>query len=114
METFTKKKPTDKIFAGEMKLKYWVSNLLPISVMEIVDANLLSREDKHFAAKEQCVSFVFNLPMECTVESAEQRINAKEIVTGLLKIRDSLLKNVKRLTHVSLKLVFFSFIGNDL
>ncbi|KAH9670249.1 hypothetical protein KPL70_016907 [Citrus sinensis] len=91
METFTKKKPTDKIFAGEMTLKYWVSNLLPISVMEIVDANLLSREDKHFAAKEQCVSFVFNLAMECTVESAEQRINAKEIVTRLLKIRDSLL-----------------------
>ncbi|GAY66412.1 hypothetical protein CUMW_248560, partial [Citrus unshiu] len=74
METFTGKKPTDEIFNEEMTLKQW--------------------EDVHFVAKEQCVSFVFNLAMACTVESPEQRINAKEIVTKLLKIRGSLLRNV--------------------
>ncbi|GAY67779.1 hypothetical protein CUMW_259180 [Citrus unshiu] len=94
METFTGKKPTDEIFNGEMTLKHWVNDWLPISTMEVVDANLLSQEDIHFAAKEQCVSFVFNLAMVCTVESLEQRINAKEIVKKLLKIRDSLLRNV--------------------
>ncbi|KAH9714591.1 protein kinase domain-containing protein [Citrus sinensis] len=94
METFTGKKPTDEIFNGEMTLKHWVNDWLPISTMEVVDANLLSQEDIHFVAKEQCVSFVFNLAMACTVESHEQRINAKEIVTKLLKIRDSLLRNV--------------------
>ncbi|XP_052287218.1 receptor kinase-like protein Xa21 [Citrus sinensis] len=94
METFTGKKPTDEIFNGEMTLKHWVNELLPISTMEVVDANLLRQEDIHFAAKEQCVSFIFNLAMACTVESPEQRINAKEIVKKLLKIRDSLLRNV--------------------
>ncbi|GAY68466.1 hypothetical protein CUMW_264350 [Citrus unshiu] len=94
METFTGKKPTDEIFNGEMTLKHWVNDWLPISTMEVVDANLLSQEDVHFVAKEQCVSFVFNLAMACIVESHEQRINAKEIVTKLLKIRDSLLRNV--------------------
>ncbi|ESR49607.1 hypothetical protein CICLE_v10033608mg [Citrus x clementina] len=68
--------------SGAMTLKQWV-----------VDVNLLSQEDVHFVAKEQCVSFVFNLAMACTVESPEQRINAKEIVTMLLKIRGSLLRN---------------------
>ncbi|KAH9714642.1 protein kinase domain-containing protein [Citrus sinensis] len=94
METFTGKKPTDEMFNGEMTLKHWVNDWLPISTMEVVDANLLSQEDIHFVAKEQCVSFVFNLAMKCTVESPEQRINAKEIVAKLLKIRDSLLRNV--------------------
>ncbi|KAH9714609.1 protein kinase domain-containing protein [Citrus sinensis] len=94
METFTGKKPTYEFFNGEMTLKHWVNDWLPISTMEVVDANLLSQEDIHFVAKEQCVSFVFNLAMACTVESPEQRINAKEIVTKLLKIRDSLLRNV--------------------
>ncbi|KAH9714584.1 protein kinase domain-containing protein [Citrus sinensis] len=94
METFTGKKPTDEIFNEEMTLKQWVNDWLPISTMEVVDANLLSPEDVHFVAKEQCVSFVFNLAMACTVESPEQRINAKEIVTKLLKIRGSLLRNV--------------------
>ncbi|GAY63065.1 hypothetical protein CUMW_222610 [Citrus unshiu] len=95
METFTGKKPTDKIFNGEMTLKRWICDWIPISIMEVVDANLLSREDIHFVAKEQCLSFVFNLAMDCTVECPEQRINAKEIVTRLLKIRDSLLRNVE-------------------
>ena len=53
--------------------------------MGVVDANLLSREDKHFMTKEQYMSFVFNLAMECTVESPKQMINAKEMVTRLLK-----------------------------
>ncbi|ESR49576.1 hypothetical protein CICLE_v10030526mg [Citrus x clementina] len=95
IETFTRKKPTDEIFSGEMTLKRWVNDLLPISVMEVVDANLLSQEDKHFMTKEQCVSFVFNLAMKCTVESPWERINVKEIVRRLLQIRDSLLKNVE-------------------
>ncbi|KAH9753574.1 protein kinase domain-containing protein [Citrus sinensis] len=94
METFTGKKPTNEIFNGEMTLKHWVNDWLPISTMEVVGANLLSQEDIHFVAKEQCVSCVFNLAMECTVESPEQRINAREIVAKLLKIRDSLLRNV--------------------
>ena len=95
MEIFTRKKPTDKIFFGEMTLKRWVNDSLPISVMDVVDANMLGQEDIHFMTKEQCVSFVFNLAMECTIESPKQRLNAKEIVTRLLKIRDSLLKNVE-------------------
>ncbi|GAY69164.1 hypothetical protein CUMW_269900 [Citrus unshiu] len=94
METFAGKKPTDEIFNEEMTLKQWVNGWLPISTVEVVDPNLLSQEDVHFVAKEQCVSFVFNLAMACTVESPEKRINAKEIVTKLLKIRGSLLRNV--------------------
>lgn len=94
METFTGKKPTDEMFNGEMTLKHWVNDWLPIFTMEVVDANLLSQEDIHFVAKEQCVSFVFNLAMECIVESPEPRINPKEIAAKLLKIRDSLLRNV--------------------
>ncbi|KDO41430.1 hypothetical protein CISIN_1g039276mg, partial [Citrus sinensis] len=79
METFSGKKPTIKFFHGEMTLKHWVNDLLPNSVMKVVSANLLSREDEHFMTKEQCMSFVFNLAMECTVESPNQRINAKEM-----------------------------------
>ncbi|KAH9714640.1 protein kinase domain-containing protein [Citrus sinensis] len=94
METFAGKKPTNEIFNEEMTLKQWVNGWLPISTVEVVDPNLLSQEDVHFVAKEQCVSFVFNLAMACTVESPEKRINAKEIVTKLLKIRGSLLRNV--------------------
>ncbi|KAJ0031064.1 hypothetical protein Pint_13964 [Pistacia integerrima] len=54
METFAGKKPTDEIFFGEMKLKHWVTEALPGSITEVLDTNLLRREDENFAGKEQC------------------------------------------------------------
>ncbi|KAH7568749.1 hypothetical protein JRO89_XS06G0043700 [Xanthoceras sorbifolium] len=61
MEIFTMKKPTDDIFVGEMSLKCWVSNAVNGSIMEILDTNLLRREDVHFTAKEECLSSVLHL-----------------------------------------------------
>ncbi|KAH9648335.1 protein kinase domain-containing protein [Citrus sinensis] len=98
METFTKKKPTDEIFVGELSLKRWVNDLLPTSLVEVADKTLLSREEKHSAAKEQCLLSIFSLALECTMESPEKRINAKDIVTGLLKIRDTLSKRIGNLS----------------
>lgn len=45
VSTFTKKKPTDEVFAGEMSLKLWVEETLADTVNEAVDANLPIRED---------------------------------------------------------------------
>ncbi|KAJ4718184.1 Receptor-like protein kinase [Melia azedarach] len=95
MEAFTGKKPTDEFFVGEMSLKSWVRDLLHSSVTELVDKSLLRRDDQHFAAKEQCVSSVLNLAMACTAELPENRINAKDIVTGLVKITRILLGAVE-------------------
>ncbi|GAY68819.1 hypothetical protein CUMW_267190 [Citrus unshiu] len=99
METFTKKKPTDEIFVGELSLKRWVNDLLPTSLVEVVDKTLLSGEEKHSAAKEQCLLSIFSLALECTMESPEKRINAKDIVTRLLKIRDTLSKRIGNLSR---------------
>ncbi|KAK9178291.1 hypothetical protein WN943_027481 [Citrus x changshan-huyou] len=98
METFTKKKPTDEIFVAELSLKRWVNDLLPTSLVEVVDKTLLSGEEKHSAAKEQCLLSIFSLALECTMESPENRINAKDIVTRLLKIRDTLSKRIGNLS----------------
>ncbi|KAJ0045066.1 hypothetical protein Pint_05226 [Pistacia integerrima] len=57
METFLGKKPTEEIFSREMKLKHWVTKALPGSIIEVLDTNLLTREDKNFAGKEQCHLF---------------------------------------------------------
>ncbi|KAJ0047946.1 hypothetical protein Pint_16549 [Pistacia integerrima] len=40
METFTRKKPTNEMLAGEMSLKNLVESLLPHAVTEVVDTNL--------------------------------------------------------------------------
>ncbi|KAF2314369.1 hypothetical protein GH714_025741 [Hevea brasiliensis] len=73
MEVFTRKKPTDEIFSDEMSLKHWVSNSLLHSNSEVVDSNLMGREDKDFAAKEKCIASILSLALECTSNSPQQR-----------------------------------------
>ncbi|XP_031254706.1 putative receptor-like protein kinase At3g47110 [Pistacia vera] len=87
METFTRKKPTDEIFIEGMSLRTWVGESLCRTIMEVVDTNLLRRDDEHFSRKEECVSSILSLAVECTRESTLERINIKEAVSRLLKIR---------------------------
>ncbi|KAL2538771.1 Protein kinase domain-containing protein [Forsythia ovata] len=56
LEMYMRKKPTDAMFGEKMSLKSWVSQSLDEKkIIEVVDANLLSREDTNFSAKEQSV-----------------------------------------------------------
>ncbi|XP_044509087.1 probable LRR receptor-like serine/threonine-protein kinase At3g47570 [Mangifera indica] len=90
METFTKKKPTNEMFTEEMSLRRWVSESLCSTVMQVVDTDLLRRDDEHFSSKEECVSSVLSLALECTRESPLNRITMKEVVTRLIKIKAQL------------------------
>ncbi|XP_044509390.1 probable LRR receptor-like serine/threonine-protein kinase At3g47570 [Mangifera indica] len=90
METFTKKKPTNEMFIEEMSSRRWVSESLCSTVMQVVDTDLLRRDDEHFLSKEECVSSILSLAMECTRESPLNRITMKEVVTRLIKIKAQL------------------------
>ncbi|KAI5419871.1 hypothetical protein KIW84_043865 [Lathyrus oleraceus] len=43
MEIFTRRKPTDDIFVGDLSLKTWISGLLPNSILEVLDSNLIQQ-----------------------------------------------------------------------
>ncbi|KAA8519636.1 hypothetical protein F0562_013919 [Nyssa sinensis] len=95
METFTRMKPTDEMFTGEMSLKHWVNESLPNAIIQIVDPNLLRPEEKHFSAKVQSVSSVMELALDCCAESPQKRINMNDVEATLRKIRLKLLANLK-------------------
>ncbi|RVW22771.1 Receptor kinase-like protein Xa21 [Vitis vinifera] len=90
LQVFARKKPTDEMFVGDLTLKSWVESLAS-TVMEFVDTNLLDKEDEHFAIKENCVLCIMALALECTAESPEERINMRDVVARLKKIRIKLL-----------------------
>ncbi|KAJ0017142.1 hypothetical protein Pint_11745 [Pistacia integerrima] len=113
METFTRKKPTDEIFSEEMSLRSWVGESLCSAVMKVVDGNLVSRDDENFSRKEECLSSILSLAMECTRESPGERINIREVVSKLLKIRVNYLANIAttrgRMLYIKFELISFSF-----
>ncbi|XP_041026906.1 probable LRR receptor-like serine/threonine-protein kinase At3g47570 [Juglans microcarpa x Juglans regia] len=94
IETFTRKKPTDDMFAGEMSLKRWVNEALPISTIDIVDASLLGNEG-YSIALEECISSMMGLALDCCAELPEQRTNMKIILAKLKKIKTKSLRDVE-------------------
>ncbi|PSS19433.1 Receptor kinase-like protein Xa21, processed [Actinidia chinensis var. chinensis] len=95
MEVFTRKRPTDEMFTGEMSFKRWVSELLRDgSVLFVVDSNLIGSEDENFSAKEQCVLSVFHLALACSKDSPKERINMKDAAAMIEKIKIEFLENI--------------------
>lgn len=91
METFTRTKPTDAMFDGDLRLKNWANG-----VAEIIDANLLRPNEEQYAAKVQCVSGIMELALRCSAESPEERMNMKDVLAALKKIKLRYLTNSRR------------------
>ncbi|KAK2978042.1 hypothetical protein RJ640_000703 [Escallonia rubra] len=89
IETFTRKKPTDEMFAGHMTLKCWVKESLPSAVIKVLDNNLLRREGENSLAVVDCVSSILKLALDCAAQSPEQRVNIKDALATLKKIKVS-------------------------
>ncbi|XVE53071.1 hypothetical protein DITRI_Ditri02bG0175000 [Diplodiscus trichospermus] len=87
METFTRKRPTNDMFKEEMDLKCWVKESLPYAVVDVADANLLNSGKIESLAAEDCVLSILQLALECCRELPEERIDMKEAVAKLNKIK---------------------------
>ncbi|KAK6154784.1 hypothetical protein DH2020_009032 [Rehmannia glutinosa] len=87
MEIFTRKKPSDDMFGGDLSLKSWVESLLLKSSSQVIDANLLNQENEHIEKNLECVSSILELALKCSAESPGDRINMKQVVAELLKIK---------------------------
>ncbi|XP_070674446.1 probable LRR receptor-like serine/threonine-protein kinase At3g47570 [Malus domestica] len=96
METFTKRKPTDEMFVGEMDLKRWIADsLLPdAAIGEVLDADILgAEEDGDFVCKRDCLLSVMRLALACSAALPEERINMKDAAITLTKIETKYLKD---------------------
>ncbi|XVF78254.1 hypothetical protein PTKIN_Ptkin14bG0116100 [Pterospermum kingtungense] len=96
METFTRKKPTDEVFSGEMSIKYWVKQSLHSALTEVVDLNLLNNAERSYSATRDCASTILQLALECSEEIPEERIDMKQAVAKLKKIKIKFLKESNR------------------
>lgn len=91
METFTRRRPTDDMFAGDMTLRHWIELSFPRAITQVVDTNLLKHEEIHFDAKVECVSSVIDLALNCTATSPDERMNMRDVLLALKKMRIKLL-----------------------
>ncbi|XP_057799474.1 receptor kinase-like protein Xa21 isoform X1 [Salvia miltiorrhiza] len=88
METFTRKRPSDDMFCGDMSLKRWVELSLSDVPHEVIDANLVMNLAEEMIDKNmQCVSSILKLALKCSADSPGDRINMKQAHAELQKIK---------------------------
>ncbi|XP_071928178.1 probable LRR receptor-like serine/threonine-protein kinase At3g47570 [Coffea arabica] len=87
IEAFTGKRPKDEMFKEELSIRRWIQELLPGFVDQVIDVKLLHLEDKQAEENKACVSSILQLALRCTSDVPENRINIKDAVTTLEKIK---------------------------
>ncbi|EOY22755.1 Uncharacterized protein TCM_014832 [Theobroma cacao] len=94
METFTRKKPTDEMFNGEMNLRGWICSSLPHALDRIVDATLLRSDNEHSASdKTRCILSIMEVASCCTAESSDERMTMTNVETKLIRIKKQFLRS---------------------
>ncbi|KAL8503952.1 hypothetical protein ACS0TY_022618 [Phlomoides rotata] len=92
METFTRKRPSD-MFGGDLSLKCWIESLLPQSPDQVIDVNLfIDLGDERSDNIIECVSSILVVALKCSAESPRERINIKEALAELQRIKHGYFK----------------------
>ncbi|XP_055832671.1 putative leucine-rich repeat receptor-like serine/threonine-protein kinase At2g24130 [Solanum dulcamara] len=87
METFTRMRPSDEIFNGEMSIQRWVSDSFPSGIHKMVDSNLVTPGEEQIDSKMQCLLSIMELALRCTLVKPDARISMKDALSTLKKIR---------------------------
>ncbi|KAL3498565.1 hypothetical protein ACH5RR_041297 [Cinchona calisaya] len=92
MEVFTRRRPSDEMFDGDLNLKSWVNESMPDAILQIIDTDLLKPTEEHFTEKLECLSLIMELALNCVPESPKQRPSMKVVVDTLQKIKQKYLE----------------------
>ncbi|XP_051126052.1 receptor kinase-like protein Xa21 [Andrographis paniculata] len=87
LEMFTRKKPCDEMFSGDMNLRSLVKVSHPDVLIQVIDPSLISTEETNPSTILSCISTVLELAMRCSEDSPGERMNMKDTLAELKKIK---------------------------
>ncbi|KAK8648362.1 hypothetical protein V6N13_129116 [Hibiscus sabdariffa] len=85
---------------GERSLKSWVKESISSPLNQVVDTDLLGTIGKERSAVNNCALSMLQVGLECSTELPDERLDMKEIVTKLKKIKTKLLKDTERVRQI--------------
>eukprot|EP01018_Ginkgo_biloba_P027965 Gb_07416 [translate_table: standard] len=109
LEMFTRKRPINEMFVGELNLHKWVRSAFPNRVAEVVDSCLFpnmcvgseEREENEFHNKHSLVNSVLHLGLLCTNESPHDRPTMRDIVGMLERLTASFVRSADTYTRLT-------------
>ena len=92
LETFTRRRPSDDFFSGDLSLTRWVRAAIPHKVMEVMDRDILgTNEGNNMFDVQHCFLAVMDIGIKCSSELPKERGTIKDVVVKLNKIKSQLL-----------------------
>ncbi|KAG5527938.1 hypothetical protein RHGRI_028759 [Rhododendron griersonianum] len=97
LEMLIGKRPTDQLFTSRQSLHEFCKVALPDRVMDIVDPRMLLEEptegendaqNERNAKIRECLVSIVRIGIACSAESLGERMNIKEVIKGLMKIKE--------------------------
>ena len=93
LEVFTRKRPTDPMFVGELDIRRWVHQAVPTNVMHVVDEQL--QQDPARTLNEFLIP-VLEIGLLCSDDLPDQRMTMRDVVTKLKKIKEAYMASITR------------------
>ncbi|KAK8648360.1 hypothetical protein V6N13_129114 [Hibiscus sabdariffa] len=81
---------------GERSLKSWVKESISSPLNQVVDTDLFGTIGRERSAINNCALSMLQVGLECSAELPDERLDMKETVTKLKKIKAKLLKDTER------------------
>ncbi|KAM3742766.1 hypothetical protein ACB098_07G092700 [Castanea mollissima] len=95
LEMITRKKPADEMFVGELSMRRWIASIP--DKMKVMDDGFLRIEDGRDATVMQTIlSSILELGLRCSEELPDERLDIKDVVAKVNKIKLALLGNRNR------------------
>ncbi|KAG6666551.1 hypothetical protein CIPAW_01G038700 [Carya illinoinensis] len=103
LEMITRKKPTDDMFVGGFTLRQLVNASIPDRIMEVVDGGLLRIEDgRDTITLQSILSSIMDLGLRCSEELPDTRMDIKDVLVKLNKIKSTFFENGNRVPRHTL------------